>query len=180
MLTEELLSAYPALLEKFKGILFMALDHKGSIIELNKRAENIKGISGDFGIDAFVARLTVFKDDIESLEGLLSTAITKNPKDWIDRDQEAAINALGGICSAFRNIESLNILRGKNSTRKAFAFVYTDPQNAIISKNFDISENKLPELKKISTMLLNDLKKQGLSQDEILATFAQACSETVN
>lgn len=180
VLTEELLSAYPALLGKFKGILFMALDHKGSVIELNKRAENIKGISGDFGIDAFVARLTVFKDDIESLEGLLSTAITKNPKDWIDRDQEAAINALGGICSAFRNIESLNILRGKNSTRKAFAFVYTDPQNAIISKNFDISENKLPELKKISTIILNDLKKQGLSQDEILATFAQACSETVN
>lgn len=179
-LTEELQNAYPALLEKFKSIVFKALDHKGSIQELNARAENIKGISGDFGVDAFVARLSVFKDDVESLEGLLSTAITKNPKDWVDRDQEAAINSLGKICSAFRSIESLNDLRGKSATRKAFAFVYTDPKNAVISKNFDISEDKLPELKKISTALLNDLKKKGLSKDEILATFAQACSDTVD
>ncbi len=70
-------------------------------------------------------------------------------------------------------------LRGKNSTRKGFAFVFADPKNAIISKNFDISEEKLPELHKISTALLNDLKKKGMSKDEILAIFAQACSETV-
>lgn len=179
-LTEELQNAYPALLVRFRDILYKALDHGGNLKELNQRAENIKGISGDFGIDAFVARLSVFKDDIESLEGLLSTAITKNPRDWVDRDQEAAINSLGRICSSFRSIESLNNLRGKSATRKAFAFVYTDPKNAVISKNFDISEDKLPELKKISTALLNDLKKKGLSKDEILATFAQACSDTVN
>ncbi len=178
-LTEELQNAYPSLLEKFKGILFVALDHKGSVKELNQRAEAIKGISGDFGVDAFVARLSVFKDDIESLEGLLSTAISKNPKDWVDRDQEAAINSLGRICNSFRSIESLSSLRGKNATRKSFAFVYADPKDAAISKNFDISEDRLPELKKISLMLLNDLKKQGLSNDEILATFAQACSETI-
>lgn len=178
-LTEELQKAYPALLEKFKGILLIALDHKGSIRELNQRAEAIKGISGDFGVDAFVARLSVFKDDIESLEGLLSTAISKNPKDWVDRDQEAAINSLGRICSSFRSIESLSGLRGKSATRKSFAFVYADPKNAVISQNFDISEDKLPELKKISLNLLNDLKNQGLSKDEILATFAHACSETV-
>jgi hypothetical protein len=179
-LTKELQSAYPALLEKFKDILFKALDHKGSIKELNERAESIKGISGDFGVDAFVARLSVFKDDIESLEGILSTAITKNPKDWVDRDQEAAINSLGKICSSFRNIESLSNLRGKSATRKAFAFVYTDPKSSVISKNFDIAEDKLPELKKISSTLLNDLKKKGLSDDEILATLAHACSQTVN
>lgn len=179
MLTEELQSAYPALLEKFKTVLFKALDHKGNIQELNERAEQIKGISGDFGVDAFVARLSVFKDDVESLEGLLSTAISKNPKDWIDRDQEAAINSLGKICSSFRSIESLKNLRGKSSTRKGFAFVFADPKNELISKSFDISEEKLPELYKISTTLLNDLKKKGLSKDEILAIFAQACTETV-
>ena len=178
-LTEELQSAYPTLLEKFKNVLFEALDHKGNIQELNDRAEQIKGISGDFGVDAFVARLSVFKDDVESLEGLLATAISKSPKDWVDRDQEAAINSLGKICNSFRSIESLKNLRGKNSTRKGFAFVFADPKNAIISKNFDISEEKLPELHKISTALLNDLKKKGMSKDEILAIFAQACSETV-
>lgn len=178
-LTEELQRAYPALLEKFKNVLFEALDHKGNIQELNARAEEIKGISGDFGVDAFVARLSVFKDDIESLEGLLSTAISKNPKDWVDRDQEAAINSLGKICNSFRSIESLKNLRGKSSTRKGFAFVFADPKNTLISKNFDIAEEKLPELHAISTILLKDLKKKGLSKDEILAIFAQACSETV-
>ena len=177
-LTLELQEAYPSMLEKFRGLLFEALDHKGSPEELNKRAETIKGVTGDFGVDAFVARLSVFQGDVEGLEGLLSTTINKNPRDWVDRDQEAAINSLGTICGTFRKIESLNSFRGKKATRNGFAFVYSDPKNQTVSKSFDVSNERLPEIRNISSQLLRDLKKLGLSKDEILATFAEACSQT--
>jgi len=179
-LTKELQTAYPNLLDQFKNLTFKALDHRGDLSLLLRRAENIKGKSGDFGTDAFIARLSVFKNDQESLEGLLSTTINKNPKDWVDRDVDAAINKLGGLCSSFRQIESLNVLRGNASSRQSFAFVYSDPENAIVSKNFDVANEKLPELKQLSKDLLLDLYKKGLTKDEILATFAQACNETIN
>jgi hypothetical protein len=179
-LTKELQNAYPKMLDKFREILNKALDNNGDIEELNIRAESIKGISGDFGVDAFVARLSVYKGDVEGLEGLLSTTINKNPKDWVDRDLDAAINALGATCNTFRKVESLNSLRNKKATRNSFSFVYADPKQQTISQNFDISNDKLPELKVISTELLKNLKKKGLNQDEILAIFAEACSETIN
>ena len=179
-LTKELQSAYPSLLDKFKDLTFKALDHQGEISLLLKRAETIKGLSGDFAIDAFIARLSVFKNDQESLEGLLSTTINKNPKDWVDRDVDAAINKLGGFCNSFRQIESLNNLRGKESSRQSFAFIYSDPKNSMVSKNFDVANEKLSELKLLSKELLLELYKKGLTKDEILATFAQACNETIN
>jgi hypothetical protein len=180
LLTKELQDAYPLMLYKFRGILNKALDHQGAFNDLNERAENIKGISGDFGVDAFVARLSVYKGDDEGLEGLLSTTINKNPKDWVDRDQEAAINALGTICNTFRKVESLSSLRNKNSIRNSFSFVFADPKNQTISESFDISTEQIPKLREISQEILKDLKKKGLSKDEILATFAEACSETIN
>jgi nickel-dependent lactate racemase len=48
-----------------------------------------------------------------------------------------------------------------------------------VSKSFDISKDKLPELKKISKQVLKDLENRGLTKDEILAIFAEASSQTV-
>ena len=178
-LTEELQNSYPAMLEKFKILLFKALDSHGSPEDLRNRASELKGMAGEFKIDGFVANLSVYKGDQESLESLLSATIHKNPKDWVDRDQELAINTLGEICSKFRRIETLGSLRGKSSKRSAFAFVYSDPNNSTVSDLFDISEERMPEIQKISTAILDDLKNQGLSKDEMLATFSNACSKII-
>lgn len=178
-LTVELQQAYPVMLDKFKKLLFKALDSKGDAEEIKKRANELKGLAGDFQIDGFVAHLSVFKNDTPSLEGILSAAIHKNPKDWVDSDLEAAINSLGNICSTFRKIESLISLRGKTSKRKAFAFVYSDPKNSTISDSFDISEDRLPKIKELSKEILVNLKKQGLNRDEIMAAFSEACSNII-
>ena len=178
-LTEELQNAYPAMLKKFESLLFKALDSHGGPEELRSRASDLKGIAGEFKIDGFVANLSVFTGDHESLERLLSSTIHKNPKEWVDRDQELVINSLGEICSKFRRIEALGSLRGKSSKRSAFAFVYTDPNNSTVSDLFDISEERLPEIQKISKVILKDLKKQGLSKDEMLAAFSEACSNII-
>ncbi len=179
-LTEELQLAYPKMTNGLEAVLFKALDHKGNLEILRKRADSIKGISGDFKIDGFIANLSVIKDDQASLEGILATTVHKNPRDWVDRDQEASINALGEMCARFRKIETLGVLRGKYSGRNAFSFVYSDPDKSIISEQFDISEDRIPKLKEISKELLGSLRKQGLSKDEILATFAECCEQTID
>ena len=179
-LTEELQNAYPEMLSKFKVLLYKALDNKGGPDELRARANELKGTAGDFQIDGFVANLSVFKGDEESLEGLLSTTVHKNPKDWVDRDQEAAINSLGVICSTFRRIETLGTLRGKTAKRNAFAFVYSDPKSSTVSDSFDVAEDRIPEIKKISKGILTELRKHGLSKDEMLATFSDACSNIID
>ena len=178
-LTEELQNAYPTMLEKFKDLLYKALDNQGGPAELKARATELKGISGNFQIDGFIASLSVFKGDQESLEGLLSTTVHKNPQDWVDRDQELAINSLGEMCAKFRQIETLGSLRGKASKRSAFAFVYSNPSSATVSDLFDIAEERLPEIQKISKSILKDLRKQGLTKDEMLAAFSEACSNII-
>jgi hypothetical protein len=178
-LTEELQDAYPNMLNKFKALLYKALDNKQGPKEIRDRAVELKGIAGDFQIDGFIANLSVFDDDQSSLEALLSSAVHKNPRDWVDRDQELAINSLGEICAKIRSIEALGSLRGKSAKRSAFAFVYSDPKSSTVSDLFDISEDRIPEIQKISSAILRDLKKQGLSKDEMLAAFSEACSNII-
>ena len=167
------------MLNKFKALLYKALDNKGGPKEIRDRAIELKGIAGDFQIDGFIANLSVFDDDQSSLEALLSSAVHKNPRDWVDRDQELAKNSLGEICAKFRSIEALGSLRGKSAKRSAFAFVYSDPKSSTVSDLFDISEDRIPEIQKISNAILKDLKKQGLSRDEMLAAFSEACSNII-
>ena len=176
-LTEELQDAYPKMLDKFEGVLHSSLDHKGSFEMLRKRALSIKGTSGDFGIDGFIAHLTEYKGNKTDLESLLSTVISKKPSDWVDRDQEAAINQLAEVCAKFRKVEAKLTLRGKAASRKAFSFIFSDPRDSSISKEFDIATDRVPKIKKLSEGILSDLKKQGLNEDEILAVFAEACTE---
>jgi len=176
VLTGELQKAYPKMLEKFAKLLYQSLDHTGDVKKLQERANTIKGSSGDFRVDGFIAHLTEFTGKDRELEGLLSSVISKNPSDWVDRDQEAAINALSEICSIFRKVESRLALRGKAASRKAFSFIYADPTESSISKEFDVATERIPEIQKISKEVLTSLMNSGLSDDEILAIFAEACT----
>ena len=176
-LTEELHQAYPLMLKKFEKALYLTLDHSGNFDKLRRRALSIKGTSGDFEIDGFIAHLTEYKGNNSELEALLSTVISKKPSDWVDRDQEAATNELAEVCSKFRKVEAKLSLRGKDASRNAFSFIYADPKQTSISKEFDIAIERLPALKKISAEILKNLEAQGLSADEIMAIFAEACTK---
>lgn len=178
-LTDELQQAYSLMLERFRTVLYRALDHKGSFEELKARADKIKGKSGDFKLDSFIAHLSEIKPDSSSLEGILSTTLHKNPRDWVDRDQEAAMNALGIMCAEFRKIETFISLRGESANRNGFAFIYSDPKNSTISTTFDVADSKLPEINDLSASVLQTLNSRGLTKDEILATLAKCCTQAL-
>ena len=71
------------------------------------------------------------------------------------------------------------MLRNKPNNREAFAFVYSDPSHTFISDSYDISEGKKKELVSISNDVITNLKKNGLTKNEILAALAQACNQTI-
>jgi len=178
-LTNELKNAYPNLLNNFRSIAYKLLDHKGDLESLRERAKAIQGNSGDFQLDGFIARLAVFDNSRENLEGLLASPISKPPAEWSELDQEKALNALAEFCTKFRHIETLNSLRNKPNNREAFAFVYSDPSHTFISESYDISEEKKQELVSISSDVIANLKKNGLTKNEMLAALAQACNQTI-
>jgi hypothetical protein len=180
-LSNELQSQYPTMIESLKKAFFKAIDHReeDGLAPLRARAKAIKSKSGDFKVDAFIAHVSELENDLEDFEGLFSTTINKRPSEWVDRDQEAALNEIVIFCSHFRKIEALNNLRGQSSSRKSFAFVFLDPENPCISENFDVSNEKLSELTTISEEILKGLTNRGFSCDEIMAIFAQACQKTI-
>ena len=71
------------------------------------------------------------------------------------------------------------MLRNKPNNREAFAFVYSDPSHTFISDSYDISEEKKRELESVSNDLIANLKKSGLTKNEILSALAQACNQTI-
>ena len=171
---EELKEAYPTMLRSLEEKLFMAIDHKKDFQKLHKRAETVKGISGDFLLDSFATRISTYKGDEKDLEGLISLAVNKPSRDWGDQDIEAAILQLGKWAMEFRRIESLAYLQNRTPTRRAFAVAFGAANNRSSSRIIDISEDESEALQTIVTDLLKTIKnKNNIGNHVILAALAE-------
>src|SRR5690606_27445775 len=89
---QEIVTAYPKMLFEVETQMLEALDATSEDLEsLRERAKLVAGVSGNFRLDAFSARLASYDGSRQSLEGILSLAADKPPRDWIDRHIDAAI-----------------------------------------------------------------------------------------
>ena len=174
-LTKELYEYYPKLLNRFKVALHNGLDHKEmrNISNLNQRASDIKSDSGDYIFKAFVGRLEVYNESTESLDEVLGTLISRSPMEWVDRDTESALNKLNEMMLEFRKIETYGHLRGKNSSRTGFAFVYSDPKNEPIAETFDYDRTKDKSLDQDANEIKKQLLEKSYTKDEMLALLAK-------
>lgn len=91
---EELINIYPATMTNIALLLTNELDvplaTPTHLEKLRERAKNIKGVSGNFKIDAFAARISTFNSSLADIAGIVSLANNKPPHDWIDLDIENA------------------------------------------------------------------------------------------
>ena len=85
---KELVQAYPSMLYRLRDIMLSELQVPNvspqSLAELRDRAENIKQLTGDFRLEAFIGRLAQFDCSIEGVEGIASLAANKPPSNWVD------------------------------------------------------------------------------------------------
>ena len=78
------------------------------------------------------------------------------------------------MCDEFRAIEAMASMRDAEPTRDSFSFVFSDK-----TVTYNIATNKKKEITQRSKELITLLKKESFSNDEIMATLAEACNATM-
>jgi hypothetical protein len=150
-----------------------ALDHHGRPLEaLNQRAINVKGITGEFRLDAFAARLEVFDGTEQAVEGIISLAVSKPAAQWVDRDIDAALLQLGSWAIDFRRAEAMAPLRGRPSTRRVIGVVFGAGKGQDATDSVDVSESDIPAVDQLVKELLATVQRER--REIVLAALAEA------
>lgn len=171
--TDELSTAYQSMLARVREHVLKALDHHGRPLEaLNQRAINVKGITGEFRLDAFAARLEVFDGTEQAVEGIISLAVSKPAAQWVDRDIDAALLQLGSWAIDFRRAEAMAPLRGRPSTRRVIGVVFGAGKGQDATDTVDVSESDIPAVDQLVKELLATVQRER--REIVLAALAEA------
>jgi len=172
----ELSSAYGRMLSEVESKMLDALDAgQGDLEGLRARAKAVAGVSGDLRLDAFATRLSTFDGSRTSLEGILSLAAEKPPREWVDRHIDAALLELAKFARRFREAEAFVAVQGRKAHSEAIAVVIgTGADTRTISRSFSINDRHRAtvDLKADEVALM--LESQGLGTEVLLAILAKA------
>ena len=172
----ELAGAYETMLRSVDSAMLEALDAPPARLDrLRARAEAVAGITGDLRQDSFATRLAKHDGSILSIEGILSLAANKPPRDWTDRDIDAATLEISKVALRFRQAEAFVSVKGRKPNSEAFAVVIGAGTGAkMISRSFDITDRHRQAVESKADEIVNQLRKQGLGTDVLLAILAKA------
>jgi len=172
---QEIATAYSKMLAEVEAKMLEALDATCEDLEsLRNRAISVAGVAGNFRLDAFSTRLGSYDGSREALEGLLSLAADKPPRDWVDRHIDAALLELAQFARRFREAEAFVTVQGRKARSEAIAVVIgAGADTKTISRTFDISERHRKTVDDKAEELASMLQCQGLSTDVLLAILAK-------
>ena len=171
----ELAGAYEAMLRKVNSQMLKELDAPADQLDrLRMRAETVAGISGDLRQDSFATRLAKHNGTKESIEGILSMAANKPPRDWNDRDIDIASLEISKFSLRFRQSEAFVAVKGRKPNSEAFAVVIGAGSDAMtITRSFAITDRHRTAVEANSDEIANQLLRQGLDTDVLLAILAK-------
>jgi hypothetical protein len=142
---------------------------------LRKRAKSVSGISGDYQIDGFATRLANYDGSRATLEGILSMAAERPPRDWVDRHIDAAALELAKCARRFRESEAYASVQGRTAHSEAIALVIgAGSDTKTISRTFSIPDRYRMTVEAKADELASMLEGQGLGTDVLLAILAKA------
>lgn len=172
----EIAGAYDSLLDRIQTAMLEALDAPADRLDrLRARAEVLTGVTGDLRQDAFATRLAKHDGSKESIEGILSLAANKPPRDWNDRDIDHALLDIAQAALRFRQAEAFASVKGRNPTSEAFAVVIgAGAQTRTISRSFSIPDRHRDAVETMADRLATTLLAEGHSTDVLLAALAKA------
>lgn len=173
---QEIASAYSKMLAEVEAKMLEALDATLDDLEsLRDRAKSVAGVAGNFRLDAFSTRLASYDGSRESLEGILSLAADKPPRDWVDRHIDAALLELVQFARRFREAEAFVAVQGRKARSEAIAVVIgAGADTTTISRSFAISERHRKTVEDKAAELTSMLQSQGLGTEVLLAILAKA------
>lgn len=172
---QELASAYSKMLSTVEKKMLEALDATRDDLEsLRNRAKSVSGVAGNFRLDAFSTRLASYDGSREALEGILSLAADKPPRDWVDRHIDAALLELAQFARRFREAEAFVSVQGRAARSEAIAVVIgAGAETTTIARSFAVSERHRKLVDDKAAELALTLQNQGLGTDVILAILAK-------
>lgn len=176
---EELVQAYPSMLHRLRDIMLEELKVPNvspqALVELRKRAENIRQLTGDFRLDAFVGRLSLFDGSDESFEDIASLATNKPPSDWADPDLDHAAIELADMAQKFIRAETYARVKGRPDKREAMAVVIgMGGQPEPMLEEFDVADSDRGAVNDLKERVASVLEDADTScQNIILAALAE-------
>lgn len=152
---EELAGAYPAMLLSLRDLLLGELRVRGDSGErLRQRAKAVMGVTGNYRLDAFAARLSTFDESREAIEGIASLAANRPPRDWVDRDVDAARIELASLAHEFLRAEGLAHVQGRGDGRFSFALFMSGPARAgLVTPEISIGGEELERARELADSL---------------------------
>jgi len=174
----ELLQVYPSMLQAVGILLTSELDiplvTPSQIEKLKQRAKNIKGVAGNFQIDAFAARLSTFNSNNSDIAGIISLANNKPQKDWIDLDIENARKEIIRLCIEFKKAELFTKVKNRSPERQAIAFISgIGAKTEITTGEFSLLIEKKDEVEKTKQKI-----KQLFRSEKDIALILTVLAET--
>lgn len=174
----ELVEAYPAMLGELKQVMLRELRVEeltpGALAALHERAEAIKGLTGNYRLDAFATRLATYAGDDEEMEGLASLAANKPPRDWVDRDIDHARVEIAALAQEFVRSEAFAHVKGREDGRVKMAIFISDPNRpSPVKPDFDIGVGQQREADLLADQLERLLSDAKVGRNVALAALAE-------
>ena len=162
----ELRNAYPAMLTRLRETLLAELQVPNAsgplLAELRARAENVRQLSGDHRLEAFIVRLSHFYGSDQDMESLASMATNKPPPMWVDADIDRAAVALAEMAQNFVHLESFAHVKGRSDRRHAMAVtVGMNGSRATHQDIFDVTDTERQEVELLIKRMEKTLKENG-------------------
>lgn len=171
-----LTDAYGGMLADIEALLIRELRAEPTadgLRALRGRASKVVGLTGNYRLDAFATRLAGFDGAREVIEGLASLAANKPPRDWVDRDVDAARVELAALAQQFLRGEAFAHVGGRGLERFAIAVYMSDPaRTALVTPEISIDGAAMRQAKSIAAKLLRSMG-DDVPRDVAIAATAE-------
>ncbi|QDV48453.1 ATP-binding protein [Gimesia fumaroli] len=176
---QELVQAYPSMLHRLRDVMLAELQvpnlSRRSLSELRDRATNIKDITGDFRLDAFIGRVAEYDGSDLSFEGIASLAANKPPRDWVDPDTDHATMEVADMSQQFLRAETFTRVKGRPEKRQTMAIIVgLEGRPAPLLEEFDVIDSDRETINDLIKRVSKTLETVDTnSRNVILATLAE-------
>jgi hypothetical protein len=182
---KELKGAYPSEIIRLRDLMLAELQVPNlspqSLTALRERAENIKDVSGDFRLEAFVVRLSKFEGVDADIEGIASLATNKPPRNWIDNDIDRAKVEITELSQKFIRTESFARVKGRVDKRHSLALVVgINGRPTPLHRDFEVADTDREQIDQIVKQLGDIIRGSDETHKNIvLAALVELCAQYI-
>lgn len=182
---DELFDVYPSVLARLEQFMLSELEvpntSSGALKELSDRAENIRGVSDDHVVEAFINRLAQYDSSERQIESIVSLAAGKPTHNWIDADVKRAEIRLSEFSRTFKHLETFAHIKGRDNKRSSMAMVVDlNHKDGPVEVQFNVLNTRSELVESKAREILNLLDEEFLGdRDAIFSVLAKASERLI-